>query len=186
MKKLLVVLAVLFATVGSMYAAGTGTGTSTDPATDQATVKVDVVCPLSVSHDKDLAFRVIRGTTRTLSENNEIAFDINGCVNGQGTATTYSTYSGATLTISYAAAPTTNTQDNEVKIKGQVKVNAGAYSAEEEMGNVALVTDVAHNVPFNGNIHIVGKVNSITASATASLATQYSWTFTVSAFYDNL
>lgn len=163
MKKLLVVLAVLFASVAA-YATGTPTGAYGDPVTAQSSITVDVVCPLTISVDKDLDFHVVAGTTYTATSADVITFTIEGCTWGD-------IENEAEINIVYTLQPSVSNPDTKVAITGDWTIEGAA------------VASPANNYAFDGEVPVVYTLGTIVADADANTTDNYVWNLTVSAEY---
>lgn len=161
MKKLTVLLAILFA-VSSAFAA---TGAAGDPITAQASITVDVVCPITISVDQDLDYHVVAGTTYTGTSADVITFTIEGCTWGEEETNL------AEINITYTLQPSVSNPDTKVAI-------TGAWTIEG-----ATVASPANNYAFDGLVPVVYTLATVVADADANNAVDYVWNLTVTAEY---
>lgn len=196
MKKLLVVLAVLFASVAAYAGNGNYTppaGTPGTPVTQDAKITVDVVCPLKMDVTNHLYWRLIQGTVLAPTSSNTILFTIEGCHWG---GTTNDVYKGSQLDLTYSIIPKNTYATGGVELKGDIdyKMDGASswtpYVTDYTIGGVAVPTSgtTTETVDFTANKMFVQiKVDQITVDAHAEVtAGYYEWTFNLSAEYTAL
>lgn len=191
MKKLLVVLAVLFASVAA-YATDP-VGYETNAATQDAKITVDVICPLEMTASQDLYWRLLQGTVLEPTEANEINFDISGCHWGSMNG---SEWDGSQLVLTYTITPMNTYAVGEgVELTGDVYYTVGTYGVDPELTYTtgqtiggAAVGPTEETVDFTAddiNVRIV--VNTITVATDANVTPgYYNWDIDLEAYYFGL
>lgn len=205
MKKLLIVLAVLFATVAA-YASDPvdppPTGLPGSPVSVSGLVGVDVVCPVTIEASAPLFWRVLQGYNAAppTGSTKTLVFTIKGCHWGIMSTGDQPAWNGSKMDVTCTVVPYHTYADNAgVEITAAVDYAVGATAAVPTAAadwTTLIAAQELRGQNENGSdilnfkedyMFLRGTVNNIKV-ATDAVATPgyYGWTITVAANYNSL